>query len=192
MEKNEDVHQTHLKFAYKFHEMMNENELLLAYEGEITQQLTKAFSTLAEMNMAKEEEEGSVRRKMFHIMVECLQNIAKHTDAPQTGESLRPGNGIVLVGKGVETYGVTTGNVISNDKMEFVRNLMDKLNGMEKDEIKTFYKTTLRSTKLSAKAGAGLGFIDMVKKTGNKIHYTFVPINDLTSFFLYKVEISRS
>lgn len=187
----DDVHQSHLKFAYNFHEMMDSNNLLLAYEGEMSQQLTKAFSSLAEMNMEKEEESGSVRRKVFHIMVECLQNVAKHTDDPESGESVLPGNGIILVGRHEGKYTVTTGNVIAQDKVEFVRDLIEKINLMEKDEIKEFYKRTLRSTSLSDKAGAGLGFIDMVKKTGNKIHYTLIPINDKTSFFLYKVEVSR-
>lgn len=186
-----DVHQEHLKFAYEFHQTMQEGGLLLAYEGEITQQLTKAFSTLAEMNLEKEAEAGTVRRKVFHIMVECLQNVAKHSDDPNSGLSIRPGSGIVLVAKQEEQYVVTTGNVVANERIGFIQDLIEKINAMNKDEIKAYYKTTLRETALSDKAGAGLGFIDMVKKTGNKIYYVFLPINDVTSFFLYKVQVTR-
>jgi hypothetical protein len=187
----DEVHQKHLKFAYNFHEMMEENNLMLAYEGEMSQQLTKAFSSLAEMNLEKGEESGNVRRRVFHIMVECLQNVAKHTDDPDSGENVIPGSGIILVGKQEGQYTITTGNVIAQDKVAFVLELIEKINLMDKDEIKKFYKNTLRSGALSDKAGAGLGFIDMVKKTGNKINYTVIPINDKTSFFLYKVEVSR-
>lgn len=186
-----DLHQEHLKFAYKFHETMAENGLMLAYEGEVTQQLTKAFSTLAEMNLEKEEVAGSVRRKVFHIMVECLQNVAKHSDHPDTGENIKPGMGIFLVGKSENAYTITTGNVIANDKVEFVSELITKVNAMDRDEIKAYYKNMLRESKLSEKAGAGLGIIDMVKKTGNKIHYAFLPVNGKTSFFIYKVDITR-
>ena len=182
---------TDLKFAYEFHQTMETNGLMLAYEGEVNQQLTKAFSSMAEMNLEKEAEEFSVRRKVFHIMVECLQNVSKHSDN-KNGEAVNPGSGIFLVGRGDDHYNITTGNVISNDKIDFVRDLIEEVNQMNKEEVKAFYKKMLRETSLSDKAGAGLGFIDMIKKTGSKIDYHFEPLNDKTSYFLYKVRINRT
>lgn len=181
-----------LKFAYEFHETMKANQLILAYEGEVTQQLTKAFSSLAESNLEKEEENYGVRKKVFHIMVECLQNVAKHTDDILSGGPSNPGQGIFLVGKGEDVYHVTTGNVIANDKIDEVRGMIEKVNGMTPEEVKSYFKQTLREAKLSDKSGAGLGFIDMVKKTGSKIEYHFEPLNDMTSFFLYQINIKRS
>jgi len=180
-----------LRFAYRFHNTMQKNGLMLAYEGEVTQQLTKAFSSLAESNLEKEEEAASVRRKVFHIMVECLQNVAKHSDDLE-GQSSNPGSGIFLVGRMEDYYAITTGNIINNDRIEEVESLILQVNEMERDEVKEFYKKVLKESRLSDKKGAGLGFIDMVKKTGSKIHYHFEPINDKTSYFLYKVKIFRT
>ena len=71
-----------LDFVYNVYSQMQEREITLVYEGEITHQITKAFTSLAEMEMAKEEEESTVQRKVFHVMVECLQNVSKHADTP--------------------------------------------------------------------------------------------------------------
>ena len=186
MTKNPD-----LRFAYDFHKTMESNGLMLAYEGEVTQQLTKAFGALAEMNLEKEEEAATVRKRVFHIMVECLQNVAKHSD-DKMGEAVKPGAGIFLVGRFNDHYAITTGNIIANERIDFVRDLIEKVNGMDKGEVKAFYKEMLRSSKLSEKSGAGLGFIDMIKKTGEPIEYHFEPVNDNTSYFLYKVKIVRT
>ncbi|MFW5978607.1 MAG: DUF6272 family protein, partial [Bacteroidia bacterium] len=69
-----------LEFVYDFYRSMKAHEITLVYEGEITHQITKAFTSLTESNMAKEEESNTVQKKVFHVMVECLQNISKHAD----------------------------------------------------------------------------------------------------------------
>jgi len=70
-----------LEFVYDFYKSMKAHEITLVYEGEITHQITKAFTSLTESNMAKEEESNTVQKKVFHVMVECLQNISKHAIA---------------------------------------------------------------------------------------------------------------
>ncbi|NBR16255.1 MAG: hypothetical protein EBU01_16995, partial [Crocinitomicaceae bacterium] len=70
----------YMKFVVNFHRMMLEKKLTLAYEGEVTQEITKAFTSMTEKNLEKVEEDGKIKKKVYHVMVECLQNIAKHAD----------------------------------------------------------------------------------------------------------------
>jgi len=69
--------------------------------------------------------------------------------------------------------------------------LLDKFNSLNPDEIKEEYKKMIKESRLSEKAGAGLGFIDIVKKTGNNIEYHFEEVNNRTSFFIQKSKINR-
>ena len=59
---------------------MRAHEIKLVYEGRVTQQITKAFIALAEAQMEENSETSDVQRKVFHVMVECLQNISRHAD----------------------------------------------------------------------------------------------------------------
>jgi hypothetical protein len=45
---------------------------------------------------------------------------------------------------------------------------------------------------LSAKGPAGLGFPDMIRKAGQKLSYSFRPINDIYSIFSFSVNISKT
>ena len=56
-----------LEFVYDFYKSMKAHEITLVYEGEITHQITKAFTSLTESNMAKEEESNTVQKKVFQI-----------------------------------------------------------------------------------------------------------------------------
>jgi hypothetical protein len=42
---------------------------------------------------------------------------------------------------------------------------------------------------LSSKGTAGLGMIDIARKSGNKLEYQFLPIDDKNSFFCLTIKI---
>ena len=181
-----------LEFVYEFYKTMKAHEITLVYEGEITHQITKAFTSLTESNMAKEEEAGSVQRKVFHVMVECLQNISKHADDFGPEDYLFAGRGIFMVSKRETEYTVTTGNAVDNSRVEETRVMLDHINSLTKDDLNELYKKQMKAGRLSEKGGAGLGFIDIVRKTGRKLDYHFLPITAQTSFFLLTSTISRT
>jgi len=190
MGKEKDV-KGFLEFVYEFYKSMKAHEITLVYEGEITHQITKAFTSLAESNMAKEDEAGTVQRKVFHVMVECLQNISKHADDFTANDYLFSGRGIFLVSKGEDEYSITTGNAVENERIEELTNMLENINKMDKDELKDLYKKQIKEGRLSDKGGAGLGFIDIKRKTGKELEYHFLPISENTSFFLLTSTISR-
>jgi len=190
MKKDKDT-KGFLEFVYEFYKTMKAHEISLVYEGEITHQITKAFTSLTESNMAKEEESGTVQRKVFHVMVECLQNISKHADDFAASDYLFAGRGIFMVSKGEAEYSVTTGNAIDNSKRSYLTEMLEKINSLDKDELNEMYKKQIKEGQLSDKGGAGLGFIDIKRKTGQPLEYHFLPINDNISFFLLTSTISR-
>ncbi len=181
-----------LEFVYEFYKSMKAHEISLVYEGEITHQITKAFTSLTESSMAKEEESGTVQRKVFHVMVECLQNISKHADDFGPDDSLFAGRGIFMVSKRETEYSVTTGNAIDKSRVEETQKLLDYINSLGKVELNELYKKQMKEGRLSEKGGAGLGFIDIVRKTGHRLEYHFLPINEHTIFFLLTSTISRT
>ncbi|QQS52319.1 MAG: hypothetical protein IPM71_06170 [Bacteroidota bacterium] len=190
MDNKKDV-KGFLEFVYEFYKSMKAHEITLVYEGEITHQITKAFTSLTESNMAKEDEPGTVQRKVFHVMVECLQNISKHADDFTSSDFLFSGRGIFLVSKGENEYSVTTGNAVENSRIEDLTKMLENINRMDKEELKLLYKKQMKEGRLSDKGGAGLGFIDIKRKTGRDLEYHFLPISNDTSFFLLTSTIGR-
>lgn len=180
-----------MEFVYKIHESMVTHKILLVYEGEVNQDITKAFTTLTQKNL--EEDDGAslpIKKRVYHVMVECLQNIGRHSDNVDSGEPEVPGNGIFMVSKSELGFSVITGNPIANRKIEEVTEMLNKVNSMDQEQIKAYYKEKMLASRISEKGGAGLGFIDIVKKTGNQIDFHFEKINDVTSFFIVKTLIS--
>jgi transcription termination factor NusB len=188
--ENNKLSKSFLDAVMEFHKVMRANEINLIYEGEITHNITKAFTSLTEKKMNEEDEATSTQKKVFHVMVECLQNISKHADNPENSYS-KDGRGIFMVHKSDNVYKITTGNLIINEKVEDLREFLEKLNSMNKDELKSLYKKQIKEGRLSEKKGAGLGFIDIARKTDSKLLFDFLPVDDTTSFFILTSTIER-
>jgi len=70
--------------------------------------------------------------------------------------------------------------------------MIDKVNELDSSMLKDFYMKQMHEGRLSDKGGAGLGFIDIRRKTGNKLEYYFLPASDKMSFFMLTTAIPRT
>ena len=191
-EDQDNVDTGFLEFVYDFYKSMKSYEIKLVYEGKVTHQITKAFIALAEAQMEEHEEALKVQRTVFHVMVESLQNISRHADEFESLESPYSGKGLFMVSYTDEAYCVTTGNAIMNDKILELKEMLEEVNAHSKEELKDMYMKQMKEGRLSDKGGAGLGFIDIRRKTGEKLDFHFLPITDKISFFLLTTLIPRT
>ena len=76
--------------------------------------------------------------------------------------------------------------------LEELTEMLDHINSLDKDGLKELYKNQMKEGRLSEKGGAGLGFIDIARKTGNKLEFHFLPIDEGSSFFLLTSSVSRN
>lgn len=183
-----------MKYIYDLHKVMLKQSLLLVYEGEFNQEITKSVLAMAERNMDSFGEQRKVKTKVFNVMVESLQNIVKHSESYQE-EIYGKNNAIFSLAKTDDYYFVLSGNPLYTSEVEKLRTRLDEINLMDADQLKEEYKRIIKSKppgKLSDKGGAGLGFIDMSRKSGNKIRFDFEKINDELSFFSLRMTINRN
>jgi len=166
-------------------------EISLVYEGEITQPIIKAFLSLTETKMMQQEEPGTVQRKVFHVMVECLQNVSKYSDSTIDQNYLYAGIGVFIVTRSSTEYRITTGNAMETDKMDDLKKTLDYINSLDKDALNDLYKKQIKEGQIHEKGGAGLGFIDIKRKTGNNLTYEFKAIDDELTFFILSSSVSR-
>ena len=187
----ESEKQSFLEFAYQLYKTMKTNEISLVYEGEVTQDITKTFTALTERNLTKSAESNTVQKKVFNVMVECLQNISKHADS-LGGDEEEERRGIIMVSKGDDSYNIITGNIIKNKKVPELKSSLELINSLDKEGLSSLFKQQIRESTLSDKGGAGLGLIDIAKKSGSKLIYQFKEVSEDVSFFILTSTIKRN
>jgi hypothetical protein len=177
-----------MNYIYNIHKTMVEENIILVYEGEFTQEITKAVLSMAEKKLDSKGEEGNIKRKVFNVMVECLQNICKHSETLSVPNEKKA---IFMIGCEEDCYVITSGNMIANKDIKGLSEKLEKINSLDKDGLKNFYKELLQNSELSDKGGAGLGFVDIARKSGQKLEYNFELVDSDYSFFSFKSKIAR-
>jgi hypothetical protein len=66
---------------------------------------------------------------------------------------------------------------------------LEEVNNLSPDELKEYYRQSLSETEFTEKGGAGLGIIEMARKSGHKLKYEFTKINNEYSFFSLTITI---
>lgn len=178
-----------MNFIYDLCRRMIGEDLILVYYGEFTQETTRSILTIAERGLEAAEEDTTIKRKVFNVMVESLQNIVKHNDkAIGTSGSQRA---IFLVGREASRYTIMSGNPLHKNKVGPLKETLNRLNALDKEGLKDLHKNIIKDATLSEKGGAGLGFVDMARKSGDKLVFDFPEISHDHCFFCLTVKISR-
>ncbi|MBO4243768.1 MAG: SiaB family protein kinase [Bacteroidales bacterium] len=172
-------HMSERDFILELMQSTGNEDLHYFYRGEFTQSLSHQILSLAEKNIDKDHISSKIKKRVFHIMVESIQNISRHQDEPYKPEE----TAIFGIQKKSEHYYITTGNVIENAKTESLCGKLDKINNLDQEELDAFYREVLSNGQLSSKGGAGLGLIEMARKSGNKLKYALETISDVMSYF---------
>jgi hypothetical protein len=139
-------------------------------------------------------EAPKIRKKVYNVMVECLQNLYHHnaaipTTKGDTEEEDR--SAIFMIGLSDTGYDITSGNYIPANRVEKLKGKLEKINSLESADLKQFYKDVLNSEGRSEKGGGGLGMIYIARKTNKKLDFDFVSINNEYSFFSLNVNIEQ-
>lgn len=161
----------------------------LVYLGEFTHDITKQFTSFTENNLDRKKEEKNIKKKVYHVMVETLQNLGRHSD--ETGmDDKGSGKGLFMIGQKEEAYFIITANKVSMENKIDLEKAVNEVNSSTPEELKEMYKKQIKGGEISNKGGAGLGLIDIARKTGKKLEFQFLPLDDENYFFIFKVEIT--
>ena len=179
-----------MNFIFDLHRTMMSQKLILVYQGEFTQETTKSILAMAERNLDSTGEESSIKRKVFNVMVEALQNIVKHSDELIDG-GVHSHTAIFLIGKEKDRFSIMAGNPIRKSNKPRLEKTLEHINSLDKDGLKDLYKEIIKNTTISDKGGAGLGFVDMARKSGEKLEYEFPEMSADYFFFCLKVNVPR-
>lgn len=178
---------------YDFYTKMEKHNIMLSFKGLITSELLTSVLQIMENKMEVLSEPPKTKKKVFNVLVECLQNLYHHIDeAPKTEVTVMNRSAIFMIGKRADgRYYINTGNFINSDNAVALQEKIDTINKMDKEELKVYYKEVLNNGQMSSKGGGGLGIIDIARKSGEKLEYDFMKVDETTSFFSLNVNIAK-
>ncbi len=184
---NKDAEFFDKHFSINLESVNKQGQLLLAYDGVLNSETISRLESEIEGKIVEKALPKMVIKKVFFISIESLQNMFIHGYKDESGAKH---NFFILylTDKAVKMIGA---NLIANTAIEKISKHITRINSFQDPaDLKTYYLEHLENNELSEKGGAGLGFITIGMKSGNKLRTEFITINDNRSLFLMEVTIN--
>lgn len=186
-----------LHMLEKIHDLYDELEkhrVMLSFKGGLTAELITAMLGIVERKMERMEPDGRTRKRVFNVVMECLQNLYHHNsnlretlDGP---EATADPHGVVMIASVDQGYSVLTGNFMAGHAVDKLKGHLDRINSLPPEQLRDFYRETLADGKYTRSGGGGLGMIDIARKSGGKLEYGFVPYDKDNAFFSLNVNVT--
>ncbi|MCI5057600.1 MAG: SiaB family protein kinase [Flavobacteriales bacterium] len=177
--------------VFDFYNKMENNNIMLSFKGSITSELLTSILNIIEKKMVQMDESSKVQKKVFNVLVECLQNLYHHREEiPVISEHDTEKSAIFMIGKDVERYNIITGNYMIRSEVDALKQRIDFINSLSNRELKERYKEVLNDGTMSEKGGGGLGLMDIARKSGQNLDYDFLDLDDKFSFFTLGIKVA--
>ncbi|MGD1842570.1 MAG: DUF6272 family protein [Thermonemataceae bacterium] len=163
-------------------------QTLLDFEEELTPEALDAILEKIEVMLISIEPVLKIRKRIFCILVEALQNVFNYLRIENV-EDKRLRIVTCLLEKSEKGYTIKVGNYLLFSKVEQLREQIERVNRYSKERLRETYLATLAKNELDEQGGAGLGILDLIRKSGQKLRYRFRKINEDISHFLIQITI---
>ena len=118
------------------HKRMLHNSISLSFKGNITIELIDSILTIISERLEKIEDNVTTRKKVYGVMLECLQNLCLHVENENTEDMDYDSKSALFMVDTVEDgYNIITANFIPNEKVEPLKQWLEELNNFSKDEL---------------------------------------------------------
>jgi len=171
----------------KIRNVMSEEGIVFSFSGMISQSLTSFMVETAKDQLDEKGEDSKMTRNMFLVAVEQLQNIMSYSKEKNVHDGSRytsPGVMVIGYSEDKKKYYVNSSNeIVLEDKIK-VSQRIDHINSLEKNSLRKYLREKLRSAEDTHERGAGVGFIEMAKRSSEKLEYDFEKIGGKLYFHI--------
>lgn len=162
------------------------DKIIFSYKGNPTTEMIDFIFEMCAMKLKLNEDNLTIRKRVIYILVELLQNIFKHQEVCPTCYEL-PFK--FYLKKTSEGYTILTENHVLQKNVNQLRKTIDGYVAMDTSDLKKKYRKILSNGSFDLSGGAGLGLIDIVRKTNGNLSYEFIPDGEESSLFILVVNI---
>ena len=174
----------------KYRQLLQNNGVMFSIAGVISQDLLTIFIQSLKDKIDLLLKINPKAHNIFNIFIEQAQNIINYSKIKDINiNDIINSNSIMIVGydKDKELFYVTSSNLIANSDIDKVQTKIDHINSLDSIELKNYYKEIRKSGLKMHEKGAGLGFIEMAKRSSKKLVYSFEPYDKAYKFFVLKI-----
>ncbi|MCF6243401.1 MAG: SiaB family protein kinase [Bacteroidales bacterium] len=180
------TNQDKASFLDDFYEMLT-NEIVIAYRGTFEKSI---LGVLAQNIESSVHESTVLKKKFFKLFLELAQNIASHSvEISSTADGEDSGVGLLIIKHKGANYLFITGNLIENEQFSEIKKIIDKINNLNREELRKLKRTHFELAEKGEKNY--LGLIQIALVSGHKLEIAKQKAGNDQLFLIISAELSK-
>lgn len=176
---------------YVLQKKLKEENIEFIFSGTFSQGLIEELGIALKQRLQLQQATKSKISSAFFTFVEQTQNIKQYEVSKENTNdfSVIAGSGVIAISKNELGYCVNSGNTVLNEDIIELKEKLDNIISMNKDELNSHFREVSRNEIDINTGRAGLGLIQIARKSEKKISYNFEKIDDSYSYYTLTVKV---
>ena len=171
-----------LSQAIMLRNSLRHNNVIMAYNGAISDDLMLTLADLLKTRMLAQDDPKR-SKTIFSVFMEGVQNLIWH------GGDNSDTSGMILITQDEGHVTIMCGNRIAQKDTLDLRERLNQISNADKETIRQLYREGMSNSKEHEGPGAGLGLLEIARRSSQPISYAFVDIDKDTVDFILAATI---
>jgi len=124
-----------------WYETVENDSVIMGYHGAITSDVVTSSLEDIEKLLEDKVEARKMKRRIYNVMVECLQNLYHHSMQDVLSENNTDEKfAAFLITVNQDGYKIITGNYVDVKRVQVLKDRINQINSLSLEEIKSLYK----------------------------------------------------
>lgn len=166
------------------YELRNEFDkfgIMMCFNGPFSHSIIEEIGKAVRNHLAAENIAQAAVLDVFAVYIELAQNVRNYLALREITLSDATSSIITIAKKG-ESYAVSSGNIVLKADGEALLRRINEVNAMTPEERKRQYRELLRRNVEPGALGAGLGFLEIAKRSSEQMSCSMRNVDDTYGF----------
>ncbi|MBK8498430.1 MAG: hypothetical protein IPL52_06320 [Flavobacteriales bacterium] len=178
-----------LASVHSLYDVLAADRFDLVYSGRFHDEHTADLIAIGEDASAQSGYERAHRQRLSFVMVEAYQNIVRHR--ARLSETMERGAGRSLFVMRARDGGdeVVAMDPVADHETRTLDEVLARIGGSDLQQLKQLFLDRLRDGSRTVRGGAGLGLIEMARRSGNGMRHELLPLDAGHRLFVLQVVV---
>lgn len=162
-----------IESTYTFFSNLNEDNISFMYQGSFSDEISDKAIQVSDNSFDTPKDPASLKKGVSLLMAECLHNLIKQGETPDSSNNLITKPGVFLTRNIGDTVCTTSAYLIENKCIDTLKWKLEKVNFDDKDNLYSMFSEVLKNAGLTTKKDFLNNVVEIARKSGTRIEYDF-------------------
>ncbi len=177
------------RIAHSIFQALRGDRFAFAYSGAFHDEHTARLISLGEEAILEKDARASTRGRLAFVMVEAYQNILRHRAPLPPQVEQGEGRSLFILRCQGDGQQVVAVNPVKKADVLGLRQTLHRLHGMDPSQLKSLFLSGLQKDSNGPRRGAGLGLIEMTRRSGSDLGYMLRGLGEEHELFILAVRM---